>query len=177
MILGLDCALKTGFALLNRNGNLEKSGIWDFHPRYKKHGTGALYLDFQNSIILLIEKYLKKDEIFLIGIENVHHRGRVATRLGYGYLTMLNVICYLYHIDLDGIHSLTLKKFVTGSGKAEKSEMIKAAEQFKGSAVIDDNEADAIHVARFFYEKNIYLGIDKSNTESKTIISKIEKIY
>ena len=42
-----------------------------------------------------------------------------------------------------------LKKFATGKGQAGKPAMIAAAEPIIGRDPIDDNEADAVRVARW----------------------------
>lgn len=148
MILGLDCALKTGYAILDSEGKLIDSGVWDFRGHYRQSGTGSLFFRFKYEIERRMEFKFN-----LIGVENVHHRGAAATKLAYGYLTILDLLSYFYNIPVQTVHSQSLKKWVTGYGRAEKSEMIKAAEQFKGSSVIDDNEADSILISKYFYER------------------------
>jgi hypothetical protein len=45
-------------------------------------------------------------------------------------------------IELMPVHTASLKKFATGSGRANKLEMIEAAKA-RGWTPVDDNEADA----------------------------------
>jgi Holliday junction resolvasome RuvABC endonuclease subunit len=63
--------------------------------------------------------------------------------------TRLQEKCAARGIEYASIHSLSLKKAITGSGKASKIEMIKAAEKIFKRKVIDDNEADALLLLEF----------------------------
>ena len=47
-----------------------------------------------------------------------------------------------HNIELMPVHTATLKKFATGSGRANKDDMVQAAKA-RGWSPQDDNEADA----------------------------------
>jgi Holliday junction resolvasome RuvABC endonuclease subunit len=51
------------------------------------------------------------------------------------------------------IHTGTLKKFAAGSGAAPKERMIELAAEALGRPPIDDNEADAVHLARYAFHE------------------------
>ena len=61
-----------------------------------------------------------------------------------------------YEVDLPchGVHSGTLKKSFTGSGKATKEDMIRKA-KFYSHTIEDHNIADAIGLAFFGYNKEL----------------------
>ena len=53
-------------------------------------------------------------------------------------------IAYEYVIPFENVAVPTLKKWATGSGKATKEDMIRAARDLGGREPIDDNHADAM---------------------------------
>lgn len=144
--MGLDMATRTGWAVMD--------GQRLVHSDMKAYTKGktALCLEerllqFRSDLSTLFMHYQPD----LVAYEVAHMRGGGPTRSGVGMETVLRMECYLCGIPVFGVHSLTLKKFATGSGKAEKPEMIEAVNVFLAGArvVTDDNEADAIHVARW----------------------------
>ncbi|PTY01421.1 hypothetical protein DB346_13025 [Verrucomicrobia bacterium LW23] len=59
------------------------------------------------------------------------------------------------------VHTGTLKKFATGAGNAGKEQMVAAAANLArpwGRVVVDDNEADALHILRWWHSKNAEVG-------------------
>jgi Holliday junction resolvasome RuvABC endonuclease subunit len=72
-------------------------------------------------------------------------RGGPATDLLVGMTTRVVEICAERNIDHQPVHSATLKKAATGSGRAEKDAMIKAAKKrFPGIEILSDDHADAL---------------------------------
>ena len=61
-----------------------------------------------------------------------------------GLATLVRHSLWLEHIPYVLVAPTSLKKFVTGSGKAEKSQMMLAVFQHFGHTPANDNEADAI---------------------------------
>lgn len=81
----------------------------------------------------------------LIGYEQIHFRGGYATELLVGFTTRLAELAAVHDIECTTIHSSTLKKFATGSGKAKKPEVIAAMrKRYPMIEIIDDNHADAL---------------------------------
>ena len=81
-------------------------------------------------------------EIDVIAYEQAHHRGGAATAVCVGLVTEVQAFAAERNIELMPVHTATLKKFATGSGRANKIDMIQAAKK-KGWNPQDDNEADA----------------------------------
>jgi Holliday junction resolvasome RuvABC endonuclease subunit len=81
-------------------------------------------------------------QIDVICYEQAHHRGGAATACCVGLVTEIQAFAAEHDIELMPVHTATLKKFSTGSGRASKTDMIEAAEQ-RGWNPQDDNEADA----------------------------------
>ena len=80
----------------------------------------------------------------LIIYEMPHFRGGPATDVLVGMATRIQEFGALYGIEYTPVHSATLKKFATGSGRASKESMLSRAREEWGEHVIDDNEADAL---------------------------------
>lgn len=139
-ILALDCATKTGWAF-GFNGQLQESGVRDFAKK-RGESNGILFLNFRKWLSDLITTC--KPE--LVVYEKAHFRGGPATELCVGLQTRAMEIATEYHAEYAGFASLSIKKFATGSGKADKSVMITKATTILNRPPIDDNEADAVHI-------------------------------
>jgi hypothetical protein len=148
LILGLDCGLKTGWCLLTSNGEIYESGVQGFAKR-RGESDGIVYLRFRRWL-----KKIMEDGVKVICYEQAHQRGGYATEILVGMITRIKEVISEFdeagtHIDYLSVHSSTLKVFATGCGRSEKAAMIKSAVEFAGKEVTDDNEADAIHIARW----------------------------
>jgi hypothetical protein len=149
-ILSLDMATKTGWAF-KYSGNLKfgnnagriYSGIKDF-AKARGESPGMIFLRFRK----WLNEFLIPEEKILIVHEQAHHRGGAATALCSGLIAEAQAFAAEHGFEILPVHSATLKKFATGSGRAEKGAMIQAA-KFFGFNPKDDNEADAIHLLRY----------------------------
>lgn len=143
IILGIDAATKTGFAIW-RDGRISDSGVMDFS---KKRGetNGILFLRFRK----WIEDMLLTVRPDLVIYEQGHYRGGYATELLVGLHTRILEAAAGASpaIEAGVVRTWELKKAVCGSARAEKSEMIEAAEYITGKRMQDDNEADAVAIA------------------------------
>lgn len=144
-ILALDLATATGWALAE-NGRIE-SGVQDFS---KKRGetNGILFLRFNRWLDEIATKD-GKARVRVIAYEQAHHRGGAATQIGVGLGTRVDELCAKHGIECLPVHSATLKKHATGSGRADKAAMCAAASRFAGHAIRDDNEADALLLLKY----------------------------
>jgi len=141
-ILALDLATHTGFAHLD-NGELLSSGAWDY-TRAKGEHYGHMYRK--------LEANLNAFDVDAVAFEAAHHRGGAATRITTGMNAMVLKFAATNNLEVVSVHTMTLKKFATGSGKAKKPEMMVFASEKAGKEIIDDNEGDAIIVG--FYALN-----------------------
>lgn len=143
LILALDQASHTGWAVADFNGNIISSGTQEF-----KGSMGAKFYKFSK----WLEEMLQQHFPVVIAHELPHFRGYAATMTGVGLVAMINVVGYKFNLPVFGVHTGTLKKFATGKGTADKKDMTKVASDVIGSslsAVENNDEADAIHIARY----------------------------
>lgn len=159
-ILALDLSTKTGWGLRDRSGQIH-SGVQEFELK-RGESTGMRFLRFRkwiNDVFKLGEfgKQFSEDTPGLVIYEQAHHRGGFATELALGLVTHTQSEAARFGLEYMPVHTATLKKWATGSGKAGKPEMIKKAEELAaGVKLIDDNHADALLL--------LHYGIDQVGT-------------
>ena len=144
LILGLDCASKTGWSLYD--SDLKKtleSGVQDFTKK-RGESNGLLFLKFRRWLDDLIQM---NPEISMIAYEQAHHRGGAATEICVNLVGRAQEVAAQYGILTAPVRTNTLKLFATGHGNADKGMMIEAAGKVLGRKPIDDNEADATMIS------------------------------
>lgn len=101
----------------------------------------------------------------LIVYELPHLRGGAASDVLIGMTTRILEFAALWSkcrpMECLSVHTQTLKKFATGSGRSEKGAMVDRAasrlvEKQKNPAGLTDNSADALHL--YWYAKHLYGG-------------------
>ena len=135
-ILSLDLATKTGWA---SNVHGRRSGVVEFALK-RGESPGMRFLRARawlNEIWKLLG-----GQIDIIVYEQAHHRGGAATAVCVGLVTEVLAFAAARNIELMPVHTATLKKFATGSGRASKEDMVQAAKA-RGWNPVDHNEADA----------------------------------
>lgn len=150
VLIGLDQSTKTGYAIADaETGNIIKSG--HFHVRGvdgSRLSAGAAFNTFERWLESLLEEYAPTKVVF----EQPHFQGYNATVELVGFVAIILKVCAAHNIEVSSVHTATLKKFATGNGRADKSEMTEAASKIVGRtlSVQDDNdESDAIHLVRW----------------------------
>ena len=140
MLLALDLGRKTGWAFGNFGGSVLESGVEIFSLNPEKK-----FFDFKN---WLEKKCLKSDKCIIVtdifyesvcftkGIKSAHAFG--------GFLSILQSFCYSNKIRLKKYSVLTIKKHITGSGRASKNQVIDSVTKFYKFSPKDNNEADAL---------------------------------
>lgn len=79
-----------------------------------------------------------------------HYQNQDAARMAYALWGLMSVRCAHFNIPMEGVHNTTVKKFATGSGRADKEDMLHAAAQkFPDVEIPDDNAADALHILAY----------------------------
>jgi len=152
-VLALDLATKTGWAMLDRNGNFE-SGVQEFDLK-RGESKGMRFLRFRKwlkEVLALGELGVQYSAELpgLIVYEQPHFRGGHACELLVGLSTNVLAEAALYGLEHLAVHTGSLKKFATGKGNAGKDEMIlKAKEFFPKIEIIDDNHADALVLIKY----------------------------
>lgn len=107
---------------------------------------------------------------WLFVYEQAHHRGGAATEILVGMTTRIQEFAAEIGAEHVAVHSGTLKKWATGSGRAGKPEMIVAANRWRGykaelAPITDDNEADAVCLLAWAREG---YGLDHDGTTGTT---------
>jgi Holliday junction resolvasome RuvABC endonuclease subunit len=137
-ILALDLATKTGYAL--RENGLLFSGVQVFDVK-RGESPGMRFLRLTR---FLDDTGTNMKPGDLLVYEQAHHRGGAATQCCVGLMTHALSWAAANGIEHAGVHTATLKKWATGSGKGDKNAMKTVAAAMLGRDPIDDNEADAV---------------------------------
>lgn len=151
-VLCLDLGTQTGWCLRHGDGRV-RSGVQNFSApkhqavgwRYAKfqrflegarQAAGGLdWLLYENVAFLAERTNPKTGQVFRTGFQ--------AVQLWGGFEALTTAWCEYHGIKYQGVHVMTLKKSLTGSGRAKKPEMVAAVRQL-GHDPKDDNEADAL---------------------------------
>lgn len=138
-VLALDLATRCGFAL--RSSRSVLSGTEDFAER-RNETRGDRLWRFQQ----WIAEFQRADPLSMVAYEKVqgHMRGHAQTCYAQ-FEGVLLAWCAKRQIPVRPVNPKTLKRAITGSGNADKSQMV-AAIRAHGFAPADDNEADALAV-------------------------------
>jgi len=141
-ILAIDPGTHCGWAV----SDIE-SGVWDLSIK-RNESADVRFVRLRNHLETILP-------VELIVYEEVQrHLGTYAAHIYGGILAILQTFCVDHHIGFCGCPVGTLKKYATGSGKAGKEEMIRAAARFFPDArIIDDNHADALCLLRWAQEQ------------------------
>jgi len=146
-ILTLDLATKSGWAS-SVNGIIE-SGVQDFTLK-RGESKGILFLRFRK----WLENIIGLTNPTLVVFEQVHHRGGWSTQIAVGLMTRVMEVCDEKEIDYTSVHSMSLKKFACGTGKASKEDMIREAKRRHSDIeILDDNQADALLILAWAREE------------------------
>ena len=149
VILALDPATRTGYAI--GDGVQRVSGVWDLSKGSDSHPGGQL-----QRLAELLERAILDNQVHAIATElasfgsiNPHTASVHNEKLG-----VIKLIGCQHGLRVIGYHPTSIKKFVTGSGKADKKQMIRAARTMLGLTTESDDEADACAVlALALYEE------------------------
>lgn len=147
MVFALDTATHTGWALF-RNGKLYESGTMDFSKR-RGESNGAMFLRFR----AWLNSMLDLPGIEIVVYEQAHHRGGAATEVCVNLTGRVQECCAERGIECATVHTATLKKWATGSGRADKGQMMARSVAYLGREPIDDNESDAVLIAAYAWEE------------------------
>ena len=145
-ILALDLGTKTGYAIVD-DGRVLLSGVWNF-TREKNEHYGHMFFNLREQL----KATIWREGIDMIAYELAHHRAGPATRIGVGMNAIVLLVCASCDIPMREVHTATLKKHATGSGRASKDEMIVKAREYLDREPVDDNEADAVLIGMWMVD-------------------------
>lgn len=145
--IGIDLGSKCGVAWTAGSTIYgAKTMLWDLKHKPKEHG-GARFARFRRSLTALLAEPQQEYRIYFERV--MRHLSSDSAHV-YGALwgAMLEV-CMTRQIKPVGVPVPTLKKYATGRGNADKSQMIRAANERLAWGGSDDNEADALWLLDF----------------------------
>lgn len=149
VVLGIDQATVTGWSII-KDGRLISSGVWKLSDNKRSgESRGMRYIRFRAKLNEAIRRYRPA----VICHEQTLLRGGAATEIANGLKALILEAAASATIEVSCVHTSELKKWATGSGKAEKLAMIGAARALTGRAPADDNEADAILIGLWAAER------------------------
>jgi len=146
MILAIDAATKTGWALI-KDGQVYESGVQDFSKK-RGESNGAMFLRFRNWLSRMLDL-----NVGFVVYEQAHHRGGAATEICVNLTGRVQEACAERNIEYATVHTGTLKKWACGSGKTDKGQMMARAAAVLGREPIDDNESDAALMGLWAWEE------------------------
>jgi len=142
-ILALDLGTQTGWAIY-KNGQIV-SGSKSFKIKIG-NGVGIRYLRFRRWLDALRKEHGIINEVYFEEVRR--HKGTKAAHCYGGFQGILTMWCEEWMIQYQSVPVGTIKLFAAGKGNASKEMMIDAALEC-GYDVVDDNQADAIHLLRY----------------------------
>lgn len=130
------------------------------HIKFKSPFSHDSYLDFYNTIFNLVYSRPQEPKIsspfdnWIVVVEkpNTFAPGYHAKRVLFG---MLGIVQFCFKDgDTYMVSATTIKKHLTGSGRADKKSMIESINKLKIlHPITDDNEADAVAISNWFWDK------------------------
>ncbi|WP_194966830.1 crossover junction endodeoxyribonuclease RuvC, partial [Rickettsia endosymbiont of Cardiosporidium cionae] len=139
---------KTGFSISLAGGKYICSGTVDFTSK-RLEDPNRKYLRFRE----FLEKTCLKYSVNEIYFEEVRrHVGTTAAHVYGGYLAILLTFCVQEAISYESVPVTTIKKHIAGKGNAKKESIVAAVKKI-GFNPVDDNEADAISIMLYIFQK------------------------
>jgi len=138
-VLALDLGTRLGWALADGQG-LIRSGSRRLGGRGSEP-VGERYVRFARALTVLAEDAGGLAAVYYEAV--CAHKGVVAAHRYGAFEGALQAWCALQGLSPEPVAVATIKKFVTGSGRARKPAVI-AAVRAQGFSPVDDNEADAL---------------------------------
>jgi len=140
-MLSLDLGTNFGFAWFE-DGEL----IWSGNDKLVGKKRGMKMECFYNWLVW----QLAKDFPDVVAWEAVSPGHFQAVK----FLTKMEGIVEMltYGVENKTVHASTLKKWMTGYGRAKKEDMIQGVNHKTGLSITDDNESDAVAVGLYFLD-------------------------
>lgn len=148
-ILAIDPGSRCGYAL-GSGDRTDLVGYWDLKP-HRGESPGVRYIRLRAQ---LQEAKAAYPDIGIVVYEQAHHRGGAATEYGVGVATHLQSWAAERGVEVQAVHSATVKKCATGHGNANKKAMREAYERLMGSPpgawhLRTDDEIDAFWILQW----------------------------
>lgn len=165
--VGIDPSTKTGLVVIDKEGNVLQAG--ELRSEYKDDPRRMLDLAKK------LRKHLTKYSVVCIENWSYNSSGRgVSVQYGIGWA--FRFVLFEQSIPYAEIAPTSAKKFATGSGRANKQDIINAAEDKFGFATKSDNVADAFfmaHIARAMDNKEVFDSL--TNYQKEVVLTLLKK--
>jgi Holliday junction resolvasome RuvABC endonuclease subunit len=142
----LDLASSTGWAVQRRDGKVE-TGVY---VCLKTSIPGARWLRFRDWLKQTID--FEDPQIVIYEEPFIHMKHASGIGLSYGFKTIVELVTAQHEIWCYSISPTALKKWATGSGNANKFQMLVFARSM-GWNLSNDNEIDARFLLHFASER------------------------
>jgi Holliday junction resolvasome RuvABC endonuclease subunit len=148
-ILALDLGTKTGWAITVKA--LDNSGVEDFSTK-RFEGGGMRYVRFYNWLDKTLDHWEGIDQIYFEEVRR--HIGTDASHMYGGFMATLTGWCERRCIPYQGVPVKVIKKYITGTGNANK-QMVVDSVNSRGYEARDYNEADALALLLYVRENKL----------------------
>lgn len=146
VVIALDLATRTGWAVLALEGRRLDSGTWTLSPR-KGRSKADRWVRFSRAMSELLRAY--EDRVALVAVERPFESrgggGRGAS-VAWGLVALAELAAETREIAALRIAPASAKKAATGSGRATKLQVAKAVNRRHRLQLAAGDEADAIAV-------------------------------
>jgi hypothetical protein len=147
-VLALDMATRTGFSAL-KGGRLF-SGVWE-NPHRCGGSPGAFFAAWRAWLADAGRWY----EPQIVAFEFTAGHSRACNMVAYGMASRVYEWAWARQIETAHVAPNTLKKFITGHGRAEKEEVREIMrKRWKLPRLMNLDESDALAVLNWAVEKN-----------------------
>jgi len=151
--VGIDPSLSaTGLVMINERGEIVEQRLINTELENYLCIEQRL-LDIMSSIIFL-NGVMKLSYVYIEDLPYLSKGGAIFERAGLLYL--ITTFLFQNNIPYKLIKPTTLKKWSTGSGRADKADMMNEALTKYGIEFTDDNLCDAFFLSQMARLKNIY---------------------
>jgi len=141
-IMGVDTSTKTGYAVLDHDGEVLKVGAIKYPPMPDRF---ARFYRYGEKLLNLVQHY----NVDLVMIEGYSYAGKFNNYVQYELGSVLRMVLWEEGVSCVEVPPTSLKKFVTGKGNAKKDLMLLGVYKRWEFDTEDDNEADAYALAQF----------------------------
>ena len=141
-VMGVDTSTKTGYVVLDDEGDVAKVGVVYHKPQDNRFARFARYT---KGISELVAAY----GVDLVIIEGYSYAGKFTNSLQYELGACVRMKLWQDEVKFVEVPPTSLKKFVTGKGNIKKDLMLLAVYKRWDFDTEDDNEADAYGLAQF----------------------------
>ena len=144
-VLSMDIATHTGYY------STHASGTWNFKKKQRENDSVEM-MKFYETVKEFVLKYgIKQIVVEDINVNNHFTDMRKLSK----FRGVLELLCAELGLpDPKSVNVSTVKKWATGNGHADKQMMIDFCKKRWGTTPVDDNEADATHIFKYFVRMN-----------------------